>query len=235
MKNDNMNEWREHPDFIGLYHISDIGEIKSIPKRNKNCNRKQERLLNPINRKDGYLGITLCKNGVRKSYLIHRLVAETFIPNPENKPEVNHKNGFKSDNRVENLEWVDRSENQKHAVKIGLKIMRKGEDHSDATISNKVALEIFNSNLNIDELIKTYNVSYNIIRKIKNGQSWNTITKKEYLPKKRLTNKEVEEIYLSKLPKNKICVIYNVSKSQVNSIKAGRCWDVITKNIKNAI
>lgn len=69
---------------------------------------------------DGYLGVVLCKNGKTKLIAVHRLVAMHFIPNPENKPQVNHKNGVKNDNAAENLEWVTQSENMKHAVKTGL-------------------------------------------------------------------------------------------------------------------
>jgi hypothetical protein len=68
----------------------------------------------------GYHYVSLCKNGTRKNRFIHRLMAQAFIENPENKLEVNHKNGNKLDNRLCNLEWVTPSENIKHAVKLGL-------------------------------------------------------------------------------------------------------------------
>lgn len=81
-----------------------------------------ERLLTPIPHWKGYHRVVLTVKGRRKQYRIHRLAAEAFIPNPENKPTVNHRNGDKIDNRVENLEWATVSENKHHSIdKLGCK------------------------------------------------------------------------------------------------------------------
>lgn len=102
-------QWKDIPGFEGLYQISDLGRVFSV-------RRGKLRKLNNTGR--GYMQVMLSKEGRREYPLVHRLVAETFIPNPENKPHINHINGNKSDNRVENLEWCTMSENLCHRHRV---------------------------------------------------------------------------------------------------------------------
>lgn len=99
-----MEEWRDVEGYEGFYQISNRGRVR--------------RLMSQGSDKDGYKTITFTKNGRRTTYRVHRLVAQTFISNPRGVFQVNHKNGIKSDNRVENLEWVTNSENQLHSHRI---------------------------------------------------------------------------------------------------------------------
>ena len=108
-----MESWKKIDNYDN-YMISNLGNIKNI-KRNK--------LLSPSKNTWGYLGVMLHKNGNVKRYQIHRLVANAFIPNIENKKEVNHKDGNKLNNHVDNLEWVTRSENILHSYKIRIYIL----------------------------------------------------------------------------------------------------------------
>ena len=104
--------------------VSDNGDVytldhKNIRKNGRIDNRKGKK-LKPCKDKYGYYKVILTNNGVRKEFTIHRLVAKAFIPNPENKPTVNHKNGIKTDNNVNNLEWATIKENQIHKWENGL-------------------------------------------------------------------------------------------------------------------
>lgn len=104
--------WRFVKGFEGLYLVSDLGRVMGLPKKTT-----YGRLLTQCPYTGGYLKVCLCKNNVKHTKPVHRLVAESFIPNAENKPEVNHKNGVRTDNRATNLEWVTRSENELHAYR----------------------------------------------------------------------------------------------------------------------
>ena len=93
--------------------VSNMGNVLTVPRNNRDGLK-----LKPRNRGKGYLSVSLCKDGKYFSVLIHRAVAEAFIPNPDEKSQVNHKNGIHSDNRVENLEWVTAQENIRHKYDV---------------------------------------------------------------------------------------------------------------------
>lgn len=104
--------WHKIKGYEDFYEITDTGLIKGLHHKFKN------RILKPIVVKRGYIRAVLCNNIGKKQWQVHRLVALQFIPNPDNKPCVNHKNGITSDNRVENLEWCTISENAIHSFRV---------------------------------------------------------------------------------------------------------------------
>lgn len=102
-----MEEWKPVPGYEGLYEVSDRGRVKSLARKTNNQYGKEDIILSPgwVHNKNGYLFVHLCKDGVRERFLVHRLVALVFIPNPFNLPMVNHKDENPQNNSVENLEW----------------------------------------------------------------------------------------------------------------------------------
>ena len=120
-----IEEWRDIPGYEGLYQVSNLGRVKSMERvihfpanhRNKAYSRIQkERIVRPITM-GGYLGFNV---GNKKKMYVHRAVALAFIPNPDNKTDVNHIDGDKYNNQLENLEWVTRKGNMRHAFSNGL-------------------------------------------------------------------------------------------------------------------
>lgn len=105
--------WKDIKGYEGFYKISNYGNVMSLPR---NGTVKHSRILKQNTDKCGYKYVNLQKLGKSKTEKVHRLVANNFIPNTQNKREVNHKDGNKANNRVDNLEWVTTSENQLHSI-----------------------------------------------------------------------------------------------------------------------
>ena len=122
-------EWRDVVGYEGLYHVSNFGRVKSF-------HNNGVRILNPsFADYPGYYVVNLTKSGDQRTQYVHILVAQSFIPNPENKSYVNHIDGDKLNNCLENLEWVTPTENSRHAWQIGLIESRTGTSnlHSKLT------------------------------------------------------------------------------------------------------
>ncbi|KKN42124.1 hypothetical protein LCGC14_0716280 [marine sediment metagenome] len=127
---DNLKEiWKDIKGYEGLYQVSDLGEIKSLDRviysKFRSIQTFKGRILRKLIHNNGYVSIMLSKKGITKRFIIHRIVAKSFILNLQNKKEVNHKNLIKGDNRAENLEWVTPKENMKHADK-NIDLYQKG-------------------------------------------------------------------------------------------------------------
>ncbi|MEQ9888887.1 HNH endonuclease signature motif containing protein [Pectobacterium zantedeschiae] len=160
------------------YAVTTSGEVWAYPRIDARGHRRSGQWIKLAIVSGGYIGVVLTKDGVKKSHLVHRLVAEAFIANPDRKPQVNHVNGIKTDNRVDNLEWVTRSENIKHSFLIGLKVatISKGESNGRAKLTNNDVMNIKSiKGVTNVKLAEDYGVSVSQISRIRRGKFWRHI------------------------------------------------------------
>ena len=113
----NKEIWKDIPNYEGLYQASNLGRIKSLERIDTNNHIIKERVLKQKINKSGYLYVMLYKNHNRKTLRVHKLVAQTFIPNPNNYLQINHKDENKHNNCIDNLEWCTPSYNQNYGTR----------------------------------------------------------------------------------------------------------------------
>jgi hypothetical protein len=111
-------EWKNISEYEGLYQVSSFMKVLNV---------KTGKILKLFKNEKGYLNVNLSKNGDIKMFRVHRLIAQAFVPNPENKPEVDHINTYRDDNRIENLRWVN--EDEQHNNILTKEHIRRGETH----------------------------------------------------------------------------------------------------------
>ena len=150
--------WRDIKGYEGKYQVSNIGEVRSLNYRGGGYIKKLRQWTN----KDGYKYVRLYKNGKHNIYKVHRLVAQTFIPNPNNLPQVNHINEVKTDNRASNLEWCD----CKYNINYGNHNSKMAKSKGKRTICINTG-EIFNS---ASEAGRKYNIPVGNISKCCRGE-----------------------------------------------------------------
>lgn len=170
-------EWRDivYDGFRTNYEVSNLGEIR---------NKIAGNILKMYFFRTGYCRITLSISGRRYDISIHRLVATAFIPNPENKPDVNHVNGIKTCNWAGNLEWATKKENIDHAIRTGL-AHRIGEGNPNNKYSVEdvhTACKLLEQGLNPKEISRRVPIGVEVIRNIKVGKNWASVAKLYHIP-----------------------------------------------------
>ena len=165
-------KWKPISDYNGFYEVSNLGNVRSLNRaidlRNGQKRKVKGRLLSPKKNKDGYLFVTLSKNGVSKNHYVHRLVAAAFILNPRDLQEVNHISGNKANNSTGNLAWVTHSDNVRHAYENDLNT-NKGGGHCFAAgvVDNNLGKEF----ATIKEWCEARGIKYSTGRNLLNGSS----------------------------------------------------------------
>jgi hypothetical protein len=172
--------WKDVVGYEGYYQVSNFGRIKSVDRIvNHISGRKRVKglIMTPKNAGCGYLKVDLSKNNKYKAEYVHRLVLKHFKGEDKLKPEVNHKNGNKTDNRLDNLEWVDSSENKNHAILTGLRKIQMGQYASASKISD---IDAYMIKYNLDFIVnkkvaEIYNIDVQIVRSIRANRTWKHI------------------------------------------------------------
>ncbi len=172
-----MEVWKDVVDYEGHYRVSTLGVIKSVD-RVKICGwggaqHVYQKVLKASRSRKGYFLVGLSKNGVRTTYSVARIVAKTFLPNPDKKPEVNHKNGIKTDNRIDNLEWATSRENARHAVRTGLRVPVRGSQQGPSKLKEGQVIQIKKEpHTKRAILAHRYGVTIHTIDGIRAGRLW---------------------------------------------------------------
>lgn len=168
-----MVEWRDVVGYEGLYQVSNLGQVRSLPR---NGTRKEPHVLQPNISRWGYYKLSLSKEDKLKYVVVHRLVAEAFLPNPDQKPCVNHIDCNKKNNNVSNLEWVTYKENRDHAKMNNLIPDQYGEHHHTTQFSDADIVKIrtlYKEGKTIQELVAMFEYhSYKNMWAICNNKIW---------------------------------------------------------------
>ena len=179
--------WKDIAGFEG-YQVSTFGRVKSFKY-------KSPLILKPALKRQ-YLSVDLSIDGEKKQRYVHVLVAQAFIPNPDNKPEVNHDDGNKFNCYAGNLYWATRAENMRHAIRTGLQVNPQGEEHHNAKLKNADAVYIRDNpdNLSAKQLAEKFDLTTAEVRFIQRGKTYENAGGTIREPHKKPVNRTPDEI-----------------------------------------
>jgi hypothetical protein len=175
--------WQNIPNFESYYQVSNLGRVRGLDRIIIDKNGKKKRIkgqiIKPQYATNGYLFIRPCKNGIKSNFLLHRIVAQMFISNPQNKQEINHKDFNKTNNVFTNLEWCTHSENHKHLFHKGIRnkyfINNTGSNNGRTRLTEdkvkQIKILLLNGKKHKD-IAKLYDVSKSVVDQISSGKNW---------------------------------------------------------------
>lgn len=218
-----MNEiWKQYAN--SYYSVSNLGNVR---------NDTTGKQLKTFSSNNSYCQLDLFHDTVRERVLVHRLVAIVFIPNLENKPFVNHIDGNKQNNCVDNLEWVTPSENSIHAIETGLVL--RGEEKSSAKLTTADVLAIqegFRLGVKDFELAEHYGVTSGVISSIRLGKTWKHVSGEVFSksgpnPVKKLSAEDIpviRDMFAKGFNDAEIGRQFKVARGTINQIRQGKTW-----------
>lgn len=227
-------EWKDVQGYEGYYQISSFGRVKSCRvvgrRRENNLHLKIKMLKQFLSL--GYPRVAFSIKCKVQYFLAHRLVGQHFIPNPENKPEVNHKYGNTEEAMFFVLEWNTRKENIDHAIRTGLSNI-KGSRNATSKLNEIQVLEIIKSSLSKKELAKKYNVSRFCINSILIGKRWSHLTGIKHIKfvQRRFSKDDIIYILKSNKGSTELSKEYNVDCSSIAHIRSGRYYKEIFQEV----
>ena len=222
--------WRWVVGFEGLYMVSSFGKVMSVPvnqiRRGSSYKKPGMEVLHHDNGR-GYRSISLYKDGVQHQTTVHRLVAQAFIPNPKNLPQINHKDGDKSNNNVYNLEWVTAKENMAHAVdELGLDLA-----YDRRLFSAEEVVAIRDDDRTGRQIAQEYGTSSGAINAIKSGRTYKafagTIRTIPHEKERKLTSSQIVDIRTSTKSGVELAAMYGVAPSTICKIRKGQRYKEI--------
>lgn len=212
--------WRWIEGYEGLYMVSNLGRVMSVPtvsQRGGHEYRKPGMEIKSHDNGRGYKFVALYKDGSPLLRTVHRLVASAFLENPEEKPEVNHKDGDKANNKADNLEWVTKSENMLHASEV-LHAMDFNQRFTEGEI-----MAIRADGRTEREIAAEYGASQSAINQIRTGKTYKShggeVRARGRERQRKLTTEQVREIRTSKKLGKDLAGKYGVSRSTISKIK----------------
>lgn len=234
-----MYVFKDNKDEYKMIIINGKETNYAIYKTGKIRNMKSGKVLSTHISTNGRRMVTLTINNKSCHRTVYRLLAEAFIPNPDNLPQIDHINGNKLDDRLENLEWVTGEENLRRAKEMGL-LSYKGDDSPVAVLSNTKVEDIcskLEEGYTVKELAEEYGVGRTTISDIKNGKIWTHISEKYNIkrqPKSNLAEEDVIQIWYKIQdgePLKKIANEFNVSTGVVHRIMTKERWSRVTNGL----
>jgi len=221
MKNLRDEIWRDIQGYEKYYQVSNLGRVKSLQRKGVT----KEYILKPLITKAGYHRVALLKNNKPKFFTIHRLLMLAFVPNLQNKDQINHIDGDKSNNVPDNLEWCNCLENRRHATEVLL--VHCGENCKTSKLKEDQVLQIYNyakEGVPGNYIARKFNVDLCTISSIRNSKSWKYL-KLEPLPE---TNTRIN---IEKILEIENLLKQNISQKEI--IKRCNCAGKYIRNIKN--